>query len=455
MKKIFLYGIILLVWTAVLVTTALAQEYTLSDLYKQALKNSEKMKLAQENLYIAQYGKDKAWAVLMPRVTAYGTYNRFSEEKYNVSTSNIALPSPPFTSGSNASIDTSVLVQPSESGTWGVRADQSFSLSARELTALKVTGQTITKSVYDLDATKSDFVLTVASAYYDVMKAKKALEIAAANMERLTQYRNSVEKRLRVGDVTKTALLRSEGELSGASADYIKATNAFQLARFALVRITGIEDEFRLKETPLPEQDNIPLTNLRNIAFDKRADLKSYDMQVKIAEGYVTFARGAFWPNVNLAAIYNRVDQNPATQTLNRESLMGMVSLQFPFFEGGLRVAEYKEAKAKERQAKLAYADFKKSVDIELQGAYLDLQTQKGALQFSGDQLAFAQDNYGGVVRQFDNGLATNLDVMDANSLLLTAEKNVAEAYYNYQLVYLRVKRSNGTLLQFVISSNQ
>ena len=447
MKKLFLYGIILLVWTAVLVTTALAQEYTLSDLYQQALKNSEKMKMAQENINIAQYGKDKAWAVLMPRVTAFGTYNRFSEDKYVVSTT--SLPDLSYTISSN------VLIQPEQSGVWGVRADQSFSLSVRELTALKVAGQTITKSEFDLDATKSDFVLIVASAYYDVMKAKKGLEIAAANVERLTQYRNSVEKRLRVGDVTKTALLRSEGELSGASADYIKATNAFQLARFALVRITGIEDEFRLKETPLPAQDNISLTNLRNIAFDRRADLKSYDMQAQIAQGYVSYARGAFWPSLSLFAIYNGADQDPPGQTLNRETLVSGVSLLFPFFEGGLRVAEYKEAKAKERQAKLAYADFKKSVGIELQGAYLDLQTQKGVLQFSEDQLAFAQDNYGGVVRQFDNGLATNLDVMDANSLLLTAEKNVAEAYYNYQLVYLRVKRSNGTLLQFVISSNQ
>ena len=436
MKKL-LYGIIILVWTAVLVTTALAQEYTLSDLYQQALKNSEKMKMAQENINIAQYGKDKAWAVLIPRVTAFGTYNRFSESKYS---------NPPANT---------ILIQPIESGNWGVRADQSFSLSVRELTALKVAGQTITKNEFDLDATKSDFVLIVASAYYDVMKAKKALEIAAANVERLTSYRNSVEKRVKVGELTKTALLRSEGELSGARADYLKATNAFQLARFALVRITGIEDEFRLKETPLPAQDNISLTNLRNIAFDRRADLKSYDMQAKMAQGYVSYARGAFWPSLSLFAIYNRADQAPPGQTLNRETLVSGVSLLFPFFEGGLLVAEYRETMAKERQAKLAYDDFKKNVNIELQGAYLDLQTQQGALQFSEDQLAFAQDNYGGVVRQFDNGFATNLDVMDANSLLLTAEKNVAEAYYNYQLAYLRVKRSNGTLLQFVISSNQ
>lgn len=450
MKKLLL-GTFILACTALLATAAAAQEYTLSDLYQQALKNSEKMKMAQENLYIAQYGKDKAWAVLMPRVTAYGTYNRYSEEKYNAYTTQLALPAPLST---NINIQNSVLIQPTESGTWGVRADQSFSLSVRELTALKVAGQTITKNEFDLEAAKSDFVLIVASAYFDAMKAKKALEITAANLERLTQYRNSVEKRVMVGELTKTALLRSEGELSGARADYLKATNAFQLARFTLARITGIEDEFRLKETALPAQENIELNALRAIAFDKRSDLKSYDMQVQIAEGYVTFARGSFWPNVNLAGSYNRADQNPVTQTLNRESLMGVVSLQFPFFEGGLRAAEYREAKAKERQAKLAYNDVKKSVGIEIQGAYLDLQTQKGALQFSEDQLTFAQDNYGAVARQFDNGLATNLDVMDANSLLLSAERSVADAYYNYQLAYLRVKRSNGTLLQFVIGSN-
>jgi outer membrane protein len=442
MKKLFISGIIILASGAFLATAAPAQEYTLSDLYMQALKNSEKIKMAQENVAIAQYGKDKAWAVLIPKVTAFGTYNRFSENKYT---------DPPAAN---------ILLQPNESGNWGVRADQSFSLSVRELTALKVAGQTINKNEFDLDATKSDFVLIVASAYYDVMKAKRGLEIAAANMERLTQYRNSVEKRLKVGDVTRTVLLRSEGELSGARADYLKATNAFQLARVALMRITGIGKEFRLKETALPAQEEIVLSDLKSVAFDKRPDLKSYDIQAKIAEGYVSYARDAFWPSVSLFAIYNRSDQYPAsaspyTQTLNRETLVSGVSLLFPFFEGGLRVAEYREAKAKERQAKLAFDDFKKSVDIELQGAYLDLQTQKGALQFSEDQLAFAQDNYGAVVRQFDNGLATSLDVMDANSLLLSSEKNVAEAYYNYQLAYLKVKRSNGTLLRFVMSSNQ
>ena len=433
MKKIFLYGIILLISAVIFVSESIAREYALRDVYREALKNSEKIKMAQENLYIAQVGKDKAWSVLIPRITAFGTYNRFSEQKTS---------------------EAGALLQPDESGNWGVRADESFSVSVRELNVLKIAGQTITKNEYDLDATKSDFILAVASAYYDVMKAKKSLEIAADNMERLTQYRNSVEKRVKVGNLTKTSLLRAEGELSGARSDYLKATNALKLYRTVLVRITGIEDDFRLKETSPPVEDDKSLENMRNIAFDSRADLKSYNMQTEMAEEQVKYARGAFWPYLNLFAIYQGADQNPPGQTLNRESVLAGAALNFPFFEGGLRIAELNEAKAKSRQAKLAYDDYKKNVDIELQGAYLDLQTQKGILKFLEDQLVFARDNYNAVLRQFENGLAVSLDVMDANSLLLSAEKNVAEALYNYQLAYLKIKRSNGTLLQFVTAGN-
>ncbi len=55
----------------------------------------------------------------------------------------------------------------------------------------------------------------VATYYYDVLKAKKALEIAAANVERLTQYRNSAAKKVKVGELTKTSLYGPMGNYQG------------------------------------------------------------------------------------------------------------------------------------------------------------------------------------------------------------------------------------------------
>ena len=115
-----------------------------------------------------------------------------------------------------------------------MRADESLSLSGRELTALSISRENIVKSQHDLYATREGYLLSIASAYYDVMKAKKALDIAESNLERLIKYRNAAEKRLKVGEVTKTVLLRAQGELSGARSDAIKAINALELAKAGL-----------------------------------------------------------------------------------------------------------------------------------------------------------------------------------------------------------------------------
>jgi outer membrane protein len=134
-----------------------------------------------------------------------------------------------------------------------------------------------------------------------------------------------------------------------------------------------------------------------------------------------------------------------------RESSYGLVTLNFPFFEGGLRNAEVKEAKAKERQSALLYEDYKKSIGVEVQTAYLDLVTQKGILKFLEDQLVYARDNYNAVTKQFEFGLSQSLDVMDANTLLVTAERDLAAAIYNYQIAILKMKKATGTLLKTVI----
>ena len=90
----------------------------------------------------------------------------------------------------------------------------------------------------------------------------------------------------------------------------------------------------------------------------------------------------------------------------------------------------------------------KKEIDIEVRSAYLDVVTQKGILRFLNDQLLFARDNYHAVERQFDFGLSNSLDMMDANTLLVSAERKVASAIYNYHLSLLRMKKATGTLLE-------
>jgi outer membrane protein len=430
MKKVlFLAAFGALVFSLCVATPAslFAEEYSLDDLYRIALARSEIVKVAEENLVISEIGKDKAFSYLLPRLTASGGVTQYSEKKFS---------------------DVGSLIQPESGSSWGVQLNETVSLSGREMTALGISRQFVTKSKYDVTAVREDYLLRfVASAYYNVLMARKVLEIAESNLERLSKYRDAAEKRLRIGEVTKTALLRAEGELSGAKSDRLQAQNGLELAMAVLARNVGIKDDFTLREGTAAEGD-VPAVNVfRERAFAMRADLKSMEVQKQIAADQIKYAEGAFWPTVSASAGYVEFDQYPPTSGLNRESIYGGVALNFLIFDGGLRRAEVSEAKARERQAAFSYEDLKKGIGIEVQTAYLDLVTQKGILQFLDDQLAFARDNYQAVARQFDFGLSNSLDVLDANTLLVSAETKAVSAVYNYRLALLRMKKATGTLL--------
>jgi outer membrane protein len=174
-------------------------------------------------------------------------------------------------------------------------------------------------------------------------------------------------------------------------------------------------------------------------------------MQVKIAEKQVDISRGAFWPTVTLSGVYAGTDQDPTTQTLNRESTFGVLTLNFPFYEGGLRRADVREQESRYRQTEYQYQDFVKSVNLEVENTYLELIAQKGILKSAQDQLVYAEDNIRAIAKQFEYGLASSLDVIDANNLLISAQKQVADATYNYQFFVLRMMRVTGTpLMEFV-----
>jgi outer membrane protein len=166
----------------------------------------------------------------------------------------------------------------------------------------------------------------------------------------------------------------------------------------------------------------------------------------------VSFAKGAYWPTLAVEGVYYKKDETRETSGLVKDSAYAGLRLIFPFFEGGLRVAEVQEADAKRRQVDYAYADLKKTIDVEVETAYLDHLTQKGLLKSLTDQYIFAKENYNAVSKQFDFGLASSLDVLDANTALLDAERQLANVIYLYQFSSLRLKRATGVLLSTILN---
>lgn len=408
---------------------AVNTEYSLEELYKLTLENSERVKLSREDLYIAEKGKDKAISALLPRVSAFGALTRYSETKLST---------------------TGAVLQPENSNYWGFKIDRSFSLSGRELTALEMSNKNIAKSGFELHSAREAALINTAAAYHDLLRTKKSVEIARANVERLTRHRDAAQVRLTVGEVTKTALLRAQAELSGALSELVRTENNLKFANAVLARITGLPGTFEVKE-PAGSEEIESIDHLKQKAQAERPELKALGLQKKIAEDQIKYIRGTYWPTVTIEGMYLRKHEDPASAYLIKDSLYAGLKLEFPFYEGGLRKAEVSEAAAKARQAELLFSELKQNIDLEVMDAHRVLMTQKGTLKALEDQFAFARDNYKAVSKQFEHGIASSIDVMDANTLLVTAERQLADAISTYHFSVQLLKKATGALLNTII----
>ncbi|MBF0320572.1 MAG: TolC family protein [Nitrospirae bacterium] len=418
---------------------ASAVEYSLEGLFEIALKTSETVKISEEDVFIAQKGRDKAVSSLIPKFTASASYVKFSGEKVT---------------------DSGYIIQPDTMATGTLRLEQSISLGGAEFLSLMLSRDKITKGNLDLDAVKEDYLITVATAYYDMLKAKKALTLARANVGRLTDYKKAAEVKLLAGEATKTALLRAQAELSGAIAQLVTSEHALKVKKSTLARTVGLSGDFDVKDSVSPSLIELSLCSeadvecFKQTAINERPEIKSARLNTEIYKKQAAYVKSSYWPTLSFEAVYQRREDTPSSINVNYETLYGGVKLTFPLYEGGLRKAEFEEALAKKRQKDLALDDAVKSLNIEVETSYLNYITQKTILSSLKDQLLYAEDNFNAVRKQFDAGLATSLDTIDANNLLASAEKQLADAIYSLELSAIKLRRSMGVFLRSLSGIN-
>ncbi len=421
--------------------------YSLSELYRLAGERAEKIKISKENLYLAKLTREKAFSVLVPRLTAFGDHNY---RKYDDRSKTL----PP-----NVFSDHDV-TQRSNTDSWGIRLDQSFTLNGKELTALKISGDMINKSEYDLKAVKEEYFFQVAAAYYGILRAAKAVEISKANVRRLETHKNAVSIRLKIGEVTKTALYRTEAELSGSNSELVQAKNSMLSAKAALGMLVELPDEFTVQE-PAADLEHGPAVSpdrIKKEALENRAEIKALNLAAKISEDTIKLQKGAYWPTISLYGIYADNEtfttdkDNPLDIEAETQSYTLGISFNMTLFDNGLRKAEVNEARSKKRQALLALDALSKQVRLEVEQAYLDLKTQQSTIQSRQDQLVFSRENYEAVAKQFEHGLSNSVDIMDANTLLVTSERTLSDARYGCRLAALKLERTKGSFLGSILS---
>ena len=436
MKKTTWFLFILQVVIIMIPLTTLASEkgsaphYSLKDLCKIAGEKAERIQIAEDDIVIAEQEKKRALSVLIPRASTFGSYKNIRQDEAT---------SP-------------------DSLTLGVKLTQSFTVNGKELVAYEYSKKGIEKSRFALESVKADYLLQVAQAYFRTLSTKRQKEIAAADVERLETHRNSVQEKLSVGNVTKTDLFRAEAEVSKARTSMVIAEHGVLQAKANISRLVGIDTDFTVSAQDVENLDHVNpiLEKITARALDNRFEIKEALKDLERARDNVKYEKGDFWPVLSLEAGYQESDLSygsaPSDVKYDTEEAYVQAELNFTLYDGGLRRAEVNQARARERQALKALESKKNDIILEARVAFLEFETARNTLINLHDELKSAMENINAVQMQFKYGMADSIDMMDANTLLVTAERRISDAEYTLSLASLKILHTKSDLVDYLLN---
>src|SRR5581483_1720650 len=232
---------------------------SLEEAYRAARVNSERIGIARETVTQAEKEKDRAKSFLYPKLTANLSYLR----RPNAVSTFFGETVPEF----------GVLL-PEREEQFNLVLEQPLYVGGRASATYRIAKMQIKGERLGLDLTTEGLLFDVAQTYYEALKAGKNILIEEGEVARLEAHRRDAEKRFRVGESTRSALLRAEAELSNANAKLIRAKNQKTAMIDQLSMLAGIPGPFDLADPPSVTIAEQPEEEWIQAAHERHPDLQ-------------------------------------------------------------------------------------------------------------------------------------------------------------------------------------
>lgn len=290
-------------------------------------------------------------------------------------------------------------------------------------------------SHYNYAVVSSNVRLTLRSAFVELLRAQDLIFITESIAKRRKQNLELVELRYEAGREHKGALMTAQADFTEAEFDIKQAQRNLLLARIKLVKAIGWQRQLSIKA----EGEFVIFESERNIPdFEYLTDntpfLEELIAKKEAARYGLKSANSDFFPQVYVNASYDKTGIKWAPRT--REWMAG-VSVTFPLFEGGRRVAQVSKQEAKMMQA---YADERSGRDsvivtlgetwVGLQNAIDTVTVQEKFLDAAQERSKIALSQYSSGLLNFDNWIIIEDELVRTQKLYLDAQANmlIAEA---------------------------
>ncbi|MBW8733806.1 MAG: TolC family outer membrane protein [Asticcacaulis sp.] len=316
----------------------------------------------------------------------------------------------------------------------GDRSFQSVSVSANQTlftsgglsASLEASKAGVKSGQESLRATESSLLLNVISVYTAVRRDQDALRISQDNYDILKSQLDQTQAQFEAGQLTRTDVAQSQARLSASAAGLASAQAQLDSDRASYVAIVG---QAPTALDPVPDLPGLPgdFNNALSTAEKNNPDLAAAQYADDAAAARVKAERSVFGPTVGLSVSSGK--SGVAGQLGNSlADTSATVRVSVPLFSSGLNGSRVREALENETASRLAVEQTRRSVVSTVSQAWSNMIAARSAVTSNQEQVKAAQIAAEGVKTEQQVGLRTNIEVLNAEQELKSAQLDLVNA---------------------------
>ncbi|MGD1900559.1 MAG: TolC family protein [Phormidesmis sp.] len=318
----------------------------------------------------------------------------------------------------------------------------------RREAALDISNAELRVAELELQQVQQTIKLDVATLYYDLQNAIENVRINQAAVANSEQNLRDTEIREQAGAGTRYDTLQARTQLADDRVNLLSAQNDQAIAEKSLIQILGIGETVEsLPIAPIARRSAWPLGLDETLAqaYEIRSELAQQQLEQSIQQNTARLAWAELSPEVSVSAGYDF--QNSLIDTLDtfnswQDGLNMSLDMEWTLYDGGVARAQASQAESSEAIALSELNNQRDQNRLEVQTAYLTLQSETEQITAAGLGVSSAEEGLRLARLRFQAGVGTQLEVLEAQSDLTDAESSLAQAITAYNQATVELERS-------------
>ena len=294
------------------------------------------------------------------------------------------------------------------------------------------------------DMAQNTILMDVATKYFTLRLAEELTVLRESTKKNLEEHLARSKKLEEGGQISKAERLRAEVALAEAENALEDSYRDQSLARLALASLLHTDTNLTAITPVLAPEQSFGMEEFKQLAMDRHPGLRQLRTERKRSQDAVSAARADYYPTVALFA-YKELYTRDLT-ILEPEWAVG-AKLQWDLFKGGETRSKVSNAKALDRSLSSMEEQTMDNIGLLVEKRWREMEHAKSRLESLKKTRELAEEAHRSQTLAYEAGLATGLDVVDAELALSRLQVAELKAHYDAVIAWLGLLEASGEVV--------